>query len=280
MSLVDPRTTVVPAVLVRPAEPTAVYPGLERVGARLERGIAALFSDLLSASVRVSRSPVRIEGPKELDPDVTRSFRLRPLNGSAVISVERDAIPQLVDMYYGGCGAPRVQQGEMSPAGKRLFDRIAVGFATILPAAWQICGVLTAETDSELGTLDGQVALQPFTVRWPDGPELVVECLYPLAMIETVPGLRSSAPGEDCAPGEDIDWQARLMSSVLEVRFPVRAIFAEPELPLSAVLALKAGDLIPVTVPSLLDLVVAGRIFARGRAGEANGRAAIAVEHL
>ena len=55
---------------------------------------------------------------------------------------------------------------------------------------------------------------------------------------------------------------------------------ASEELPLGRLLNLKAGDVIPICLPSHIPVTVAGRLFAQGTVGEANGRAAICIEKI
>ena len=97
-------------------------------------------------------------------------------------------------------------------------------------------------------------------------------------MLEAVPGLQSASPatGEELA---DHTWQTRLMDCALDIALPVRAVFAQPELQLARLMNLRAGDVIPVCLPAQIDLIVAGRRFARGSAGESGGRAAVCIEH-
>ena len=70
------------------------------------------------------------------------------------------------------------------------------------------------------------------------------------------------------------------MQSVSQVCLPVRSILARPELPLSRIMTLQPGDVIPLTMPRNVPLTVAGRLFAHGTIGESNGRAAIRIESI
>ena len=45
-------------------------------------------------------------------------------------------------------------------------------------------------------------------------------------------------------------------------------------------LTLQPGDIIPVCLPNLVPVTVAGRVFARGSVGESNGRTAIKIERI
>ena len=61
---------------------------------------------------------------------------------------------------------------------------------------------------------------------------------------------------------------------------PVRSVLARPEISLVKLLALEVGDIIPLTMPRHVPVTVAGRSFAFGSIGEANGNAAIMIDHI
>ena len=65
-----------------------------------------------------------------------------------------------------------------------------------------------------------------------------------------------------------------------DVRLPVRSVLARPEISLVKLLSLEVGDIIPLTMPRHVPVTVAGRSFAVGSIGEANGNAAIMIEQI
>ncbi|HET6942129.1 MAG TPA: hypothetical protein VFH89_08210, partial [Sphingomicrobium sp.] len=116
------------ASLVRPIPDAPAFPGLERVARKLERGLADLFTELLALPASVVASPVRFEDQPQAA-DVERvHIRMAPLEGSMALSMERTAIVGLVDLYYGGDGAPAGSSATLSLAERRLFERIGNGF--------------------------------------------------------------------------------------------------------------------------------------------------------
>jgi flagellar motor switch protein FliM len=65
-----------------------------------------------------------------------------------------------------------------------------------------------------------------------------------------------------------------------EVRIDARSVLARPTLSVSEVLNLKTGDVIPISLPAMVPLLVAGRQIALGKIGEQDGRAALKVEKV
>lgn len=271
---------VAPVALVAPAVDSPAWPGLDRVGTRLARGVAEFLSGLMSAPASVSSSPVRVE-ETEPGPDAAlRHLRIAPLNGVVTVAIERTAIMRLVDVYYGGDGAGQGSRESLSPAEDRFFSRIARALCDVIPTAWLPFGTITATIEEEGSASASPVAVQAFTVSWPDWPAFDIECRFPTAMLQAVPELRSAAAQHGADGLADHNWQARLMEGALNIPMPVRAIFAEPDLPIARLMNLKAGEIIPICLPSQIELRVAGLSYARGSVGESNGRAAVKIEHF
>lgn len=267
------------ASLVRPIPDAPDFPGLDRIGRKLERGLSDLFTGLLAMPASVAASPVRIEDHSRAEDIERLHVRLAPLEGTIALSMERAAIVGLVDLYYGGEGAASGTSATLSLAERRLFRRIGDGFCRILPAAWLSFGAITAELEDEPGS-EGPCAIIDFSVAWPDRTPFTLECRFPVAMLERVAGMTLADAGPGAQRVRDGDWEAGLTASALDIPFAVRAVFAEPWLPLSRLMALKPGDVIPICLPGEIDLIVSGRRFASGQAGESGGRAAISIDQI
>ncbi len=75
-------------------------------------------------------------------------------------------------------------------------------------------------------------------------------------------------------------WQSGLTRAVMDVPFAVRSVLAEPVVPLSLLMDLKPGDVIPIDLGHEIPLLVAANRFACGTMGHANGRAAIRLDRI
>lgn len=277
--VVDADRKVADASLVRAVPEAPSYQGLARAGQKLARGLGEFMTGLMAAPATLSVLDIRLEDSPGTDGVVIRKIRLRPLDCAFGVAMNRAALMSLVDVYYGGEGAVDADRERLSPAEARFFSRVAAGFCNLVPAAWQSFATFGAELDDDDSQESGPVVVQTFSVAFAERSAFEIECRFPVRMLEAVPGLQSAAPTASEAHS-DHNWQARLMDCALEVTFPVRAVFAEPELPLARLMGLRPGDIIPVCLPKHVDLTVAGLHLARGSAGESNGRAAICIEHL
>lgn len=276
--VVDADREVGHASLVRSAPEEPSYHGLDRAGQRLARGLGEFLGGLMAAPATGSVAPVHLEKTPGRDGLVVGHLRLAPLEGLVSVAMERSSVMRLVDLYYGGEGSVAGDRDRLTPAEVRFFGRIVACLCDLLPAAFQPLSVLGTRVDDEPSG-DASALVQVFSISVGDDPAFEIEVRYPEPMLSALPGPQLDA-SVDADHLSDHNWQARLMDCALHVTFPVRAVFAEPELPLARLMKLRPGDIIPVCLPAHIDLTVAGLRLARGSAGESNGRAAICIEHL
>jgi len=76
------------------------------------------------------------------------------------------------------------------------------------------------------------------------------------------------------------DWRWRLGQALEQVSLPVRSVLARPEISVAELLALKPGDVIPITLPPRTPLLAGARRIADGVIGEQDGRAALMIEKV
>lgn len=85
-----------------------------------------------------------------------------------------------------------------------------------------------------------QVAVQHFVAESIDGKQVAIDVVF-LAMLRAVLSTRCHA-GQRKHPRLIRFWPTSLSDAVMQVRLPVRTIFARPELPLSQLLTLQPGE--------------------------------------
>lgn len=217
---------------------------------------------------------------------VSARYRMTPLAGWMALAMPQRLIADAVDLYYGGSGTPGARRKALSAAEMRVFARMAGEIGEMLAAIWADIATFTPQPiERETGALRPalekdlvEIAIQPFTLTL-GGTEHAIEALYPLALLRALPPQAADAD-EIAAHSPDAAWQAALSGAVMEVRLPLRTIFARPELSLSRLLALKPGDILPVHLPAHVPVTVGGRHFAQASVGDANGRTAIKIETM
>ena len=290
---IDTSTTALkPASLFRISDETSAFPGLDRVGTQFAVGLADVLGAHGAAGTKVRCGETSISTFEEWRDQTSElraicRYRMAPLKGGMLLAMPQAYVTRLVDRYYGGDGIIPAMRSELSAAEDRFFGRLSEKIAPMLAAAWaEIVAIepVAAKHDhsGSVPTLvpgTRQVAVQHFVAESADGKLLTIEVVYPLSLLRTLPQL-VAAPESEEAPQIDPVWQSRLSDAVMQIRLPVRTIFARPELPLAQLLTLRPGDIIPVCLPNQVPITIAGRVFARGSVGDSNGRTAIKIERI
>jgi flagellar motor switch protein FliM len=266
------------------------FPRLVKIGAKLLRGFT---ETLASAGVPVTLADrgyttQRFGDWKEaLAPEIAVArYRAAPMKGGLLVSLPTELIARMVDRLYGGDGLHDRANAQLGAAEKRLFARMAKDIAEVLDAGWldvmpvapALVGEAYAAEEVLLTPPDHQVIVQEFTVTSGKHELGNVAVVYPAAALRGIAALH--ADDEDEAVEIDPVWQARLADAVLQAHLPIRTVLARPTVALDMLINLKPGDVIPVTLPAHVPLTAAGKLFAHGTIGEANGHAAIKIEKL
>ncbi len=274
--------------------PTARLAGLERMGERLGQRIRTVVEPFARTRVQVHSEPLetlRFEEWRSALPNFTSLslYRLRPLKAGMLLAIEPEFVGWLVDAFYGGGGAPtKPKSREFTPTEERLLGRLADGVVDELVKVWSEVAVLTPalaarETNATYASLvraDEAVVLQRFTITPAQGQATTIAIVYPLGALRPYEALLAAKVHDEGGAAGDTAWRARLAEALESVRLPVRSVLARPELSLSQLVALKPGDVIPITLNPKVPLIVANRRIATGTIGEQEGRAALMIDQV
>ena len=284
-------SNIKPASLLSAPEGRIAYPGLDRIAHQLGSEFAALLLDcgLPAAKARwtgtsicafddlVANSAQRI---------VSAKIRMAPLRGHLLITMPIDLVSMLTDYQFGGDGSYCAERTSLTRAEYQSFHQLANGLVTRLKLAWKdILAIEPSITKLEISNVTPslvaglhKVVDQSIKVQT-EYRDFDCNLIIPVAMLRNLPQLTEPL-AQDNAENTDPDWQAALTIAVMQMYMPVRTIFARPEIPFEKLMALSPGDIIPVSLPELLPITIAGRLFANGSLGSANGRAAIKIEAI
>lgn len=273
--------------------PTPTLPAIDRLNEKMARKLRGVIEPFSRTKPKIGAEPtvLRNFGDWQAEqPEFTSLsvYNFKPMSGAILLKVEPDFVSRLVDAFYGGSGVtpPRrskeftaTEEGLLGRLAEALIEALAETWAEIIPAR----PVLRAR-ETNLGFValvkaDEPVAVSQFTIQpWP-GQAAVIEFLYPLSGLRSVEAaIAAKAP--DDAGAKNAEWKAKLDAALGEVRVEARTVLARPELPLSELMRLQPGDVIPVSLPHLVPLIVEGRRVAIGAVGEHDGRAALRIERI
>jgi flagellar motor switch protein FliM len=277
----------------RKDRPVANLAHLERMNERIARGLRDVIEPIAQARAKVDTIPLETrrfdEWQRNQADYISLSlFRVRPVNGMMMVAIDPTFITNMVDAFYGGTGnGLTAKAGEFTPSEKRLQTRLVNAITEVLTQSWDETYPLqfdfaTHETNVEFANMvraDETVVVQSFAIKPGMSRSTRIEILYPLSMLQPIEdGIAMRAQAGPA--GNDAEWKNKLLGALDNVALPVRSVLARPEMTVAQLLALKPGDVIPVTLSQTVPLLVGNRRFAEGTIGEQEGRAAMMIENL
>ncbi|MBK6412481.1 FliM/FliN family flagellar motor switch protein [Sphingopyxis sp.] len=277
------------SLLLRKAEGSYAYPALDGVAVQFGRSLRDLIRALGVPAIQVERADAETvsfaDWTAATAPAIFWRYHAPPLKGPVLLAAPRPLLLQLVDIFYGGKGALSAEREELTDAEDRFAARLGRDMGLQLAAAWGDKLSLEPELDcvtcdpAKLAAVraDDELFVQRFVLRGAPFEGRTIACAYPLAALRGVAG---AEPAPELPGAANPVWAGALNKALREVRLPVRSVLARPEISLVRLLALEVGDIIPLGMPRHVPVTVAGRSFAVGSIGEANGNAAIMIEQI
>jgi flagellar motor switch protein FliM len=256
--------------------------------------LRGVFEPLLRREVRTFAEPLvvqrfadyRAERPDGLTAWLPLS--MTPATGSTLAVFDGRFVMEVLDLFFGGTGAaPHELPAEFSPSAEAMVARLGTLLAAPLKAAW--------EPLARIDFIPGHVEANPALIQGLDGDDAVVvtrfgiaagvakpvflDIVYPVAALKPhTPSLTGKVHGKTAAP--DPAWRTGLTRAVMGVKFPVRSVLAEPMVPLSVLMDLKPGDIIPISFGAEVPVMVGGDRLGAGTVGTSNGKAAIKLNSI
>jgi len=266
---------------------------LQHLSARLARSLRGVFEPLLRQECRTFAEPLSVQ--RFADYRAERGDGLTawlPLSmqpgGTAVAVFDGGFVLELLDLFFGGTGAaPQPLPAEFSPAAEAMVARLGTLLAAPLAAAWEPLSPLSFSpgrveaSAAMLSGVDGEDAMvvTRFGIAAGTARPVFLDIVYPVAALKphgsALTGKVVSKPVEP-----DAAWRTGLTRAAMNVRFPVRSVLAEPVVPLSVLINLKPGDVIPISFGAEVPVMVGRDRLGFGTVGTANGQAAIRLTSL
>jgi flagellar motor switch protein FliM len=193
----------------------------------------------------------------------------------------------MLDAFFGGDGeAPSPLPTEFTPATDALLARLGSMLTVPMEAAWEPLTRITfrAEASANIAAapdMSGEdpVVVTRFGIAAGEGKPQHIDIVYPVAALKPhTNSLVAKVHGVEVEI--EPEWRSGLTRAVMGVKLPIRSVLAEPVVPLSLLLDLKAGDVIPIDFGPEVPVMVAERRLGTGLVGTANGRAAVRLTQL
>jgi flagellar motor switch protein FliM len=275
------------------ARPMNALPALDRINERMSKRLRDVLEPFarIKPSVGAEDSIIKLYGDWKAEQPEFFSLSLygfKPLKGSVMLAVQPEFVSRLVDAYYGGSGdLPTIASREFTATEESLLGRFTDEVMNVLAKVWSEIVPVRPQLRSRevnigfanLARNDEPVAVTRFVVKLGRGAAASIDILYPVSSLRSVEQeLLATSPEDVSARGEE--WRERLAAAVGHVRVKARTVLARPELSLAELMQLRPGDVIPISLPAQVPLLVEGRAIALGTIGEHDGKAALKIEKI
>ena len=275
--------------------PGARLAGLDRIGERLARRLRDVMEPFVRVKPKVEAEAAltsRFETWRDALPEFTSLslYRLRPMKGGMLIAIAPDYVSRLVDAFYGGTGAATAtanRKREFTAAEERLLSRLTDAITGAVVEMWQEIvplepSLASRETNSGYASLvrgDEAVVVQRFSIAGGGPGATTIDLVFPLTAMRAHEAQLAAKIHAEAGP-VDSEFRYRMARALENVSFPVRSVVARPTLSVQELMALKVGDVIPITLSPRVPLIVGNRRLAEGTIGEQEGRAAFQIETI
>lgn len=286
-----PRTAAehAPALGTVSLNPFGDLHSVQHLSARLAKSLKGSFEPLVGEGVRCWAEPLsvqrfgdyRAERPQTLT--AWLPLAMAPGRGRALIVIDGKFAFEMLDRFFGGEGeAPQPLPTEFTGSAETLLTRLSDTIGRQLAPAWELLAridFIPAQTFAplsaapEIDTGEAMVVTRLGVAAGEAKPQWI-DILYPVAALKPyTPSLTAKVIGGE--PEPEPEWRNGLTRAAMALRLPVRSVLAEPVVPLSMLMALKPGDVIPISFGPDVPVMVNRQQIGAGTVGTANGQAAI-----
>ncbi len=268
-------------------------PALDIINERFARGFQRHFNEMIMSSVEVTADEVKII--KMVDylrnlfvPTSLNLYRINPLNGASLFTMDSKLIFTAVDMYFGGTGLLpfKIEGREYTPVEMSMVRSILDITALNLHKAWApVMDIDIEYMHSEMNPkfvsiVDStdMIVVSPINIRF-EGVEGRIDIVMPYAMLEPVRDKLEE--GMSNLQGEsDNRWARTLKEEAKNIEVEVSVNLLELQMSVSDLMQMEKGDIIPIEMPETVSVKAEGITFVRGKLGESNDKKAVQIKEI
>jgi flagellar motor switch protein FliM len=268
-------------------------PTLEIINERFARLLRIGLFNFLRRSAEVSIGPVRVSKYSEfirnlVVPTNLNLIHIKPLRGTALMVFDPNLVFLLVDNLFGGDGRfhTRVEGRDFTQTEQRIIHRVleivfetyAKSWEPVYPVEFEYIRSEMNTQFANIATPNEVVVSTTFTIELgPVSGEM--HFCTPYSMIEPIRDLlTSSLQGETLEM--DKRWVRLMTQQIQTAEVELVANMGTARVTFGDILNMKAGDIIPITVPSSIAAEVDGVPVMECSYGKFNGQYALRVEKL
>ncbi len=268
-------------------------PTLEIINERFARLLRIGLFNFLRRTSEVSVGPVRVSKYSEfirnlVVPTNLNLVHMKPLRGTALMVLDPTLVFLIVDNLFGGDGRfhTRVEGRDFTQTEQRIIQRVlgiifenyAKSWEPVYPVEFEFIRSEMNTQFANIATPNEVVVATTFTIELGQVSGEMHFCT-PYSMIEPVRDiLTSSLQGETL----EIDkrWIRLMTQQIQTAEVEIIADLGTAKSTVGDILNMKAGDIIPLTVPETVEAKVDGVPIMECSYGKFNGQYALRVERL
>jgi flagellar motor switch protein FliM len=266
------------------------YHGLRMINERFCRIARAAFLPMLRFQPRLSSFPPELRSFEDYRNGQDNFLSLtistaEELRGSQLLVLPPSFVSLLTNAYYGGgVTGPAQNRTEFTATEHRVIELISDRLNAALQLAWRDLAQVSFTVASREENMqfvafadsDEMIVNCSFMVQIPGQEPASFDILYPLQMLKPIASLLRSRMQSDQL-SEDRSWREKLEQAVMRVPLGVSVRLCQPELPLTRLMSLADGEVLPVTLGGAVDVLVEGVPMFEAQPGARSGQAAVSV---
>lgn len=233
-------------------------PVLEVINEELARHLSSSLSAILHQAIVVTAKEPGFEKYQDyahsLSENVSISqYKLNPLPGSTLFTIDGSLIFMMVDSFFGGAGSPHEAEGEreFTPTELRIIERTREALSESLVKAWS--SVIEFEPIFQ-GLMSSSQVTSPANPA-----EVIVTCKFEIELASAKGECHIVIPFSSLEPfrpqltndlqqmrENDVEWLQAFSEQIMGCDLELQAVIAESQITLDQLLKLKSGDFIPL----------------------------------
>lgn len=266
-------------------------PTLEMINENFARAMRDNLFNLLRRAADVSITGTKIGKFSEYKnslymPTSLNLFKMRPLRGTAVLSMDASLVFRMVDNFFGGSGREvKIESREFTPTEQRVLqmvlDQAYVDITNIWKKVYEIdLEPQRSEVNPESLTIlapSELIMITVFAVRFEGGGGGEIQIALPFKMIEPIREILEVGIRVD-ADEVDENWAVAIRQDIMDARVEFGCRMFQQGITLRDVVDLEAGDIVPVEMPETVVLKANGIPMFNTKIGVSNGNLALKIE--
>ena len=266
-------------------------PTLEMVNERFARHMRISLFNMMRRTAEVSINGIQMIKFGEyihtlFVPTSLNMVRFRPLKGTALITMEARLVFILVDNFFGGDGRyhAKIEGREFTPTERRIIQMLLKLIFEDYKEAWSpVMDVSFEYLDSEVNPSMANivsptevVVISSFHIEL-DGGGGDFHIALPYSMLEPIRELLDAGVQSD-KEDTDMRWSKALRDEIMDVPVAINTKFIEVDIPLSQLMELQAGDIIPIEMPEHITVLIEDLHTFRAKLGRSRDKIALKIE--